>query len=210
MKHGSIFWVVNYIKSQRDSETRYTIDLYLLRLGYDAGTIEDAWQIAGLRLESKKPSFFKYLFPVTALCSLLSWVCLTLSWYTSSDGAIHSVLIYTPKFYEYIYYPSFNSAFLYFMLIFWGINCFLGLFIQYSGSQIFLKLFPAALNFNFLFISAALAFDGFLILQLHNWLVWQGPVFLTLILLIALTCTLLELKYAPKKIEIILPAHPSQ
>jgi hypothetical protein len=37
MKPGSIFWVVDYIRTHRDSETRYAIDLYLLRQGYDAG-----------------------------------------------------------------------------------------------------------------------------------------------------------------------------
>ena len=61
MKKGSIFWIVDFIKRGRENQDRYSIDLYLLHLGYDAGEIDAAWQITGLNLDIKKPFFFKYL-----------------------------------------------------------------------------------------------------------------------------------------------------
>jgi hypothetical protein len=207
MTKGSIFWMVDYIKANRESQTRYTIDLYLLRMGCEAGEIEAAWQIAGLNLNPEKPAFFKYLFPVTVICSLLSWFCLILPWQTAAGERTYPAAYLpnlTPTVVPADFHPANTSSLLFLVFTFWSLNNLMGIILKLSSHQKVRDFFSANLILNFWFIGISLAFDMILILEVSQKMAWLGPVCLTLVLLIGLLCTALEWRYSYRKIEVIL------
>ncbi|MBN9388528.1 MAG: hypothetical protein J0I20_10790 [Chloroflexi bacterium] len=210
MKPRSIFWVIDYIKAHRDKETRYEIDLYLLRLGYDAGTIDDAWQIAGLDLARKGPPFYKWLFPVGLLCNVLGWWAIFAPWQSAVDRIANPTYggasPFATEFYSVVTRVAFSPIYLYAPLVLWTI---INILVFFTPAPT-IKYIKRALASNLLFISFALVCDLTFIALAFNNLTWQGPVLLTLFLAIAWVCSFIELKYIPKKIEVVLPAHSSQ
>jgi hypothetical protein len=210
MKPGSIFWVIDYIKAHRAKKTRFEIDTYLLRLGYDAGTIDDAWQIAGLDLGSKAPSFYKWLFPIGLLCNFLSWWAIFAPWQSAADRIANPIYggasPFDTEFYSVVTRVAFSSIYLFLPLVLWTM---VNIMVFFTPAPT-IKYIKTALVSNLIFISLALVVDLIVIVMAFSKMTWQGPVLLTLFLAIAWVCSFIELKYIPRKIEVVLPAHSSQ
>jgi hypothetical protein len=171
--------------------------------------IEDAWQIAGLRLESKRPPYFNYLLPLTLIANIFSWYSIFITWQSAPEKINHPALDVSPmggEFYQTAHQWSINPAFLFISLAAWT---FVHL-VTFGNLLSNVKNVKNVLICSLGFISLTLFFDLIIVAMAFDKMGWQGPVSLTVSLLVALVCTILQIKYYPRKIEVVLSAQSSK
>lgn len=195
MANHPIFWMSQYIKDNRAKTSRYEIDLRFLRQGYDPGLIEDAWQLAGLNLDRKKPSFVGWLLPLAICSNLLAWFSLLQPWKGTSEYDILTEIDDLANIYHVDLIWLYLPALLWFFVSILAALCLFDRKLEaYKGCQ----------RVSLSCIAVGMFTNLFLIVRGFDILDWPGPVGLTFALTSGLLCTLLDLIHRPRKIEIVL------
>ena len=199
MTQHSTLWIEDYIKKHRDSETRYEIDLHLLRKGYDAETIEEGWKVVSAKAERKKFSIKEYLFPLIFIGNVLSvYSIFFIPWESQTESTKRLVTYPIGPMGEFSTVANqwgIDPVFLVLPLLLWTlINVETAIHKTYNT-----KYFKEPLICGLALTAFMLLYTLITIVMAFSHLNWPGPLVLTVSLVVGLISTSLNLKHMPWK-----------